>query len=172
MDEAGGMKQPSSRLEILAIHRAGDRARNAKWDLDITIFLFAVLILVIILTTYTKMGIEIVAPIAIFGLAMVWLTGWRRGKQLYQRFYDEEIAELKQTPSKEAATLEEQLTSREIQVLHYVAQGYANKLIASELGISENTIKNFMSRVLAKLNANDRTDAVVIAIKLGLISVS
>ncbi len=118
------------------------------------------------------MGIEIVAPIAIFGLAMVWLTGWRRGKQLYRRFYDEELAELKQKPTKDTATLEEQLTSREIQILHYVAQGYANKLIASELGISENTVKNFMSRVLTKLNANDRTDAVVIAIKLGLISVS
>jgi len=38
----------------------------------------------------------VVAPIAIFGLAMVWLVGWRRGRQLYQRFYDEELAKLEQ----------------------------------------------------------------------------
>ncbi len=58
--------------------------------------MFAVLILVIILATYTKMGIEVVAPVALFGLAMVWLVGWRRGRELYQRFYDEELSKLEQ----------------------------------------------------------------------------
>ncbi len=84
----------SPEVARMAAQRAMDRARNARWDLNIAIFLFAVLILVIILATYTKMGIEVVAPIAILGLAMVWLTGWRQGKQLYQRFYDEELADL------------------------------------------------------------------------------
>ncbi|MFC1932533.1 hypothetical protein ACFLXU_02740 [Chloroflexota bacterium] len=77
-----------------AAQRAKDRAINARWDLNIAIFLFAVLILIIILATYTKVGIEVVAPIAVFGLAMVWLTGWRRGRQLYQHFYDEELSKL------------------------------------------------------------------------------
>ena len=86
--------QISPEMERTASLRAKYRAEVARWDLNIAVFLFAVLILVIILTTYTKIGIEIVAPIAIFGLAMVWLTGWRRGKQLYQRFYDEEILKL------------------------------------------------------------------------------
>ena len=91
----------SPEMERAAAQKARDRARVARWDLNIAIFLFAVLILVIILATYTKMGIEAVAPIAGFGLAMVWLEGWRREKQLYQRFYQEELAtlgqELKQT---------------------------------------------------------------------------
>ena len=86
--------QISPEMERTAAQRARDRANAARWDLNIAVFLFAILILVIILATYTKMGIEIVAPIAIFGLAMVWLTGWRRGRQLYQRFYDEEILKL------------------------------------------------------------------------------
>ena len=81
-------------MEQTAAERARDRARNARWDLNIAIFLFAVLILVIILATYTKMGIEVVAPVALFGLAMVWLVGWRRGRQLYNSFYVEELSRL------------------------------------------------------------------------------
>ena len=84
----------SPEMERLAARRAKGRASNARWDLNVAIFLFAVLILIIILATYTKMGIEVVAPIAIFGLAMAWLVGWRRGGQLYQPFYDEELSKL------------------------------------------------------------------------------
>jgi len=96
MDEAEVTEQDNLEKEQAAAQRARDRARNARWDLNIAIFLFAILILVVILATYTKMGIEVVAPIAIFGLAMVWLVGWRRGKQLYQRFYDEELSKLEE----------------------------------------------------------------------------
>ncbi len=88
--------QISLEMERTAARRARDRAKNARWDLNVAIFLFAVLILVIILATYTKMGIEIVAPVAIFGLAMAWLVGWRRGRELYQHFYDEELSNLEQ----------------------------------------------------------------------------
>ena len=94
MAEDEAAKQVSPEMERTAALRARDRASNARWDLNIAIFLFAVLILVIILATYTKMGIEIVASVAIFGLAMVWLVGWRRGNQLYQHFYDEELSKL------------------------------------------------------------------------------
>jgi len=63
------------------------------------------------------------------------------------------------------------LTPREIEILNYIAQGYLNKQIAIELGISEQTIKNHVTSILRKLNANARTDAVVLAIKQGLISI-
>ena len=51
-----------------------------------------------------------------------------------------------------------------------MARGYLNKQIAKELGISEQTIKNHVTSILRKLNANARTEAVVVAIKQGLIS--
>ncbi len=86
----------SLEMERTAARKARDRARNARWDLNVLILLFAILILIIILATYTKAGLEVVAPIAIFGLAMVWLVGWRRGGQLYERFYDEELSKLEQ----------------------------------------------------------------------------
>lgn len=79
----------------IAVQRARDRAKAARWDLDIAVFLFAVLIIIIILL-FQDIGIEVVSPIAVFGLSMVWLVGWRRGRQLYQRFYDEEMSNQKE----------------------------------------------------------------------------
>ncbi|GAI89025.1 unnamed protein product, partial [marine sediment metagenome] len=64
------------------------------------------------------------------------------------------------------------LTPREREILNYIAQGYLNKQIAAELDISEQTIKNHVTSILRKLNANARTEAVVIAIKQGLISIT
>lgn len=64
------------------------------------------------------------------------------------------------------------LTVRETEILNYVAQGFLNKQIATELGISEQTIKNHVTSILRKLNASARTEAVVLAIKQGLISIS
>jgi two-component system response regulator DegU len=62
------------------------------------------------------------------------------------------------------------LTPRETEILKYIAQGLLNKQIATQLGISEQTIKNHVTSILRKLNANARTEAVVVAIKQGLIT--
>ena len=64
------------------------------------------------------------------------------------------------------------LTPREVEILDYIARGYLNKQIAIELGISEQTIKNHVTSILRKLNANARTEAVVLAIKQGVISIT
>ncbi len=64
------------------------------------------------------------------------------------------------------------LTPREMEILKYIGQGYLNKQIAVELKISEQTIKNHVTSILRKLNANARTEAVVVAIKQGLITIS
>ena len=82
-------------MEREAAKRAKIRVASAKWDLNVAILMISVLVCVIILTYY-DIGVEIVALVAIFGLAMVWLVGWRRGKRLYQRFYDEELSNLAQ----------------------------------------------------------------------------
>ena len=99
MEETEVTKPVNPEMERTAMQRAKDKASAARWDLDIAVFLFAVLIIVVILL-YQDIGIEIVGPIAIFGLAMVWLVGWRRGRQLYQRFYDEELARMEQESKK------------------------------------------------------------------------
>ena len=63
------------------------------------------------------------------------------------------------------------LTSKEVQILTYIAEGNTNKRIASVLGISEQTIKNHVSAILRKLNANDRAHAVFLALRNGWISI-
>lgn len=61
------------------------------------------------------------------------------------------------------------LSEREIAVLSKVATGHSNKIIASQLNVSEATVKGHMKSILSKLNANDRTHAVTIAMKRGYI---
>ena len=112
-DKAEVTEEVRAKMEQKAARRATDRARNARWDLNIAIFLFAILILVIILATYTKVGVEVVAPVALFGLVMVWLVGWRKGKQLYQRFYEEELARLQYESTKPVkGTVEETIEEK------------------------------------------------------------
>jgi DNA-binding NarL/FixJ family response regulator len=61
------------------------------------------------------------------------------------------------------------LTDREVEVLRSVAMGNSNKIIANGLNVSEATIKGHMKNILSKLGANDRTHAVIIAMKRGFI---
>jgi DNA-binding NarL/FixJ family response regulator len=60
------------------------------------------------------------------------------------------------------------LTLREIEVLRQVADGNGNKRIAHHLGIAEETVKAHMKNILAKMDANDRTHAVTIAVRRGI----
>lgn len=65
----------------------------------------------------------------------------------------------------------ESLSKREVEVLRSVAAGCANKVIAANLGISEDTVKGHMKNILSKLQANDRTHAVIVAMKRGIMEV-
>jgi DNA-binding NarL/FixJ family response regulator len=65
--------------------------------------------------------------------------------------------------------IEDGLTDREVAVLRRVASGNSNKIIASELNLSEATVKGHMKSILSKLGANDRTHAVTIALKRGFL---
>ena len=62
------------------------------------------------------------------------------------------------------------LTLREIDVLQLIAEGNANKIVADRLAITEDTVKAHVRNILSKLGANDRTHAVTIALKRGIIS--
>jgi DNA-binding NarL/FixJ family response regulator len=64
------------------------------------------------------------------------------------------------------------LSPRELEVLELIAAGHTNKEIATELDISNQTVKNHVSSILRKLAVNDRTQAVVYAMRRGWIKVS
>jgi DNA-binding NarL/FixJ family response regulator len=61
------------------------------------------------------------------------------------------------------------LSERELEVLHLVARGKTNKAIAGELGMGDATVKTHLSHALSKLGAQDRTQAVTLAIQRGLL---
>jgi DNA-binding NarL/FixJ family response regulator len=80
----------------------------------------------------------------------------------------------KRIPPEIAAELAEHagevdLSARELEVLGLIAHGNANKEIAAQLAITEETVKSHIRRILDKLGANDRTHAVTIALKRGII---
>jgi len=80
----------------------------------------------------------------------------------------------KRIPPEVAAELadhaaDESLTLREIDVLRLISTGNANKEIAARLSIAEDTVKSHITNILAKLGANDRTHAVTIGLKRGII---
>ncbi len=65
----------------------------------------------------------------------------------------------------------EQLTRRELEVLGMLANGLGNKEVAGQLGISDHTAKFHVAQILAKLGAGSRTEAVMIAIRRGIIPI-
>lgn len=93
------------------------------------------------------------------------------GKTLFQPAITERLIHgLKQiSPEIESFDTGEALTERETEVLRLMAGGYSNKEIAVALELSEGTVKNHVSNVLAKMGVRDRTRAVLKALELGLI---
>ena len=92
------------------------------------------------------------------------LANWPKvAERILQQFH--ELA-------RETAGLSSPLTPRETEILDYMAKGYLNKQIAEALTVSEQTIKNHITSILRKLNVNARTQAVVVAIKKGLITIN
>jgi DNA-binding NarL/FixJ family response regulator len=69
-------------------------------------------------------------------------------------------------------SMDDELTAREIDVLRLVAAGNANKNIGDQLSIGEATVKSHVSNILSKLGANDRSHAVTIGLKRGIIELA
>jgi DNA-binding NarL/FixJ family response regulator len=125
---------------------------------------------VIVLTTYTG-DIQVLRALKAGARAYILKTHVRRELLDTIRVVH---AGQKRIPPEVAAELaehagEDDLTAREIDVLRLIATGNANKEIAGQLAIAEDTVKSHVTNILAKLGANDRTHAVTIGLKRGII---
>jgi DNA-binding NarL/FixJ family response regulator len=69
-------------------------------------------------------------------------------------------------------TLVDSLSEREMDVLRLLARGFSNAEIAERLSLSQGTVRNYVSAVLAKLEVSDRTQAAVMALRYGLVDLS
>jgi DNA-binding NarL/FixJ family response regulator len=125
---------------------------------------------IIVLTTYTG-DIQVMRAMKagaraylLKGLLRKELTDTIRAVHAGQRRMAPEIAaEVAEHSTDEA------LTAREVDVLRLIAGGNANKEIAAQLSITEETVKGYVKNILAKLGAKDRTHAVTIGLKRGVI---
>ena len=66
----------------------------------------------------------------------------------------------------------DELSRRELEVLRLLAAGASNKAVATQLGLSENTVKTHISRIFAKLGVQSRAEAVAVALRRGLVPIS
>lgn len=87
------------------------------------------------------------------------------------RTADLDVEAILVAPRVDDGPLGEPLTAREREVLELLAEGLANKAIAARLSISDQTVKFHVAAICGKLSANNRTDAVRRAIRLGLVAV-
>jgi len=88
----------------------------------------------------------------------------------FRRLADEPSSALASQAARDAVPGEiEPLTPREEEVLHLLVEGLSNKEIGAQLHLTEGTVKNYVSAIIAKLQANDRTHAVVTALRRGLV---
>ncbi len=102
------------------------------------------------------------------------LSEFQRMSALIQRRSPppEQAAPQPERPPPDDLPLVEELTPREETILQLLTEGLTNAGIAERLHLSEGTVKNYVSEILGKLQANDRTHAVVLAIRRGLLDVS
>jgi len=154
--------------------KARDRATTLRWNANILILVSINFITVVILTLQGANSV-IVAPVAVFGLLLVWVVSWLQAQRMEKRFFRQEMQSYTELASSEqhnngetaaaSRVAEIPLTQREREILEQMAMGKVNKEIASSLGISAMTVKNHISHILEKLEVNDRTSAVLLAIR-------
>lgn len=89
-----------------------------------------------------------------------------------EKVFPSQIEERIEEKSEQTVRNLNELSNREQEVLELLARGMSNRDIAEELFISEKTVKNHVSSILRKLSVNDRTQAVIVGLKNGLVSLS
>jgi len=128
---------------------------------------------IIVLTTHA--GDVLVARALKAGARAYLLKGLLR-KELLETIRAVHVGQKRVSPEVAAEIAEhatdDALTPREIDVLRLIARGNANKIIAAELFLTEETVKSHIRNILSKLGANDRTHAVAIGLKRGIIQLS
>ncbi|HAH00838.1 MAG TPA: DNA-binding response regulator [Ktedonobacter sp.] len=77
------------------------------------------------------------------------------------------LAQLRRVPPAQSEPLKEPLSSQQIAILRLVAQGLSSREIATQLYLSENTVKGYVQEILHRLGVKNRTEAVMVAVKQG-----
>jgi ATP/maltotriose-dependent transcriptional regulator MalT len=172
----------NTQIKELLLRRAKERGASLKWNANSLILAYTILALTIILA-FRSVNIAVIALVAVSGLAIIWGFSYQQAKRIERDFLKNEIRDYlellasrtRETPKEIAPApvalpvVESPLTDRELQVIQLLGEGRSNKETAATLHISDQTVKNHISHIFAKLGVNDRTSAVLMAISNGWI---
>ncbi len=168
-------------IKELLLRRAREKGSALRWNGYTLVLAYAILATIAILELREVNTIP-VAALAVVGLVIIWVFGQIQAKRIESqslrdelRVYMELLAQQPLDKARKGSTSAEgnsagsPLTDRELEVLSMIAQGKSNKETAAALQISDQTVKNHISHIFAKLNVNDRTSAVLLAVNRGWI---
>jgi DNA-binding NarL/FixJ family response regulator len=179
--EENSVDPRSMNIQRLLRERARTRAAPLRWNIQSVVLSYAVLAAVIIMSLQ---GVSLLITVltAVLGLGVVLISSWLRIRKFENAFYQEEVDNYAKLTSGESSeesagarvdnmvrSADSPLTSRETVVLEQMAKGMSSKEIAHALEISTQTVKNHISHIFSKLDVNDRTSAVLIALRRGWI---
>lgn len=165
---------PYRELILRLIRRsAKDRAASQRWSITSVVLLGAIFVIIVLLN-FQQVDRWLVAAIALLGLVVLWVFTSLRSRKLEKAFYREEMLECEKilpfesqnglTGEQPEKPLETPLTARELDILAQIAEGKTNKAIAHTYKVNESSIKNQVSRILRKLEVDNRTEAVLLAL--------
>jgi len=156
---------------------SADKVTAHNWNTWSLVLIYMALVTVIVLEL-EDVDVGIVTAVAVSSLLAFLIINRVHRKKLEKQTREEKIDGyrkflLRGTHRGEdgASAIETTLSRREIQILQLIAEGNINKQIARELGLSPATVRNHVSRLMQKLDVNDRTAAAVMALSNGWIHV-
>ena len=179
MDDSEKTIEDSDRLLSRILQEIeADKLSIHQWNTRSLILLYSALVAVLVLEL-ENVGVGIVTAVAVVSLLAFIILNRIHREKLKKRVSSVKsdrcelpFAISSSTGQEGAAAIESTLSRREIQILQLIAEGNINKQIARELGLSPATVRNHVSRLMQKLDVNDRTAAVVLALSNGWISIN
>jgi DNA-binding CsgD family transcriptional regulator len=170
-------------IKELLLRRAKERGNSLRWNANTLILSYTILAPTIILSL-RSVNIAVLALAAVTRLTVIWGFSYYQARKMERSLLKDELKiymdllssrRAGENPQGAADKLpaagqtESPLTERELQVLALLGEGRSNKETAATLQISDQTVKNHISHIFAKLGVNDRTSAVLMAISNGWI---
>ena len=157
---------------------AKERARSMRLNAGLIILAYLLINSMIFLILFHS-NILTILFLSIAGLALLIYLSYYREKLLHKRedeFMTMALISLNSSENEDSEleninTSKIPLTARELEVLSFVALGETDKSVATRLGVSDSTVKNHLRSAYRKLEVNDRTSAVLLALRFGWLKI-